>query len=193
MFTPWGYEVESLPPLLGVDDYAAITGNAADSSTESSLAAASAAIRNICGWHVAPSLRCSGDFTAEGRVVRVPARLITSIYDVEDDGTPMLEGDFEAHQNGLIRRTCFAAWSKKWQGVHVEYQAGFDLSACPDICDVIARIVDSVSAIPLGVASETAGNVSISYSAAASGVAAQAAHAYEALLSQYKLVSAHAA
>ncbi|MBQ9004078.1 MAG: hypothetical protein IJ087_19720 [Eggerthellaceae bacterium] len=193
MLTPWGYEVDELPALVSVGDYASMTGRPTDTATESALDAASAAIRNLCGWHVAPNIECHAELTAEGRMVRVPARLLTAVHLVEDSGTLLTEGEFEAHSNGLLRRTCFKSWAKGWQAVKVDYHAGFELAACPDLLDIVMRIADGVSSIPMGVASETAGNVSISYSATASAVAAQQAQAYAPALRQYALVGAHAA
>lgn len=193
MLTPWGYEVDNLPPLVTVDDYAAMTGSGIDTATESALDAASAAIRNLCGWHVAPNIECHAELTAEGRLVRIPARLLTAVHSVEDGGALLTDGEFEAHQNGLLRRTCFKSWAKGWQAVKVDYHAGYDVAVCPDLLDIVVRIADGVASIPMGVASETAGNVSISYSATASAVAAQQALAYAPALRQYSLVGAHAA
>lgn len=193
MYTPWGYQVEDLPPLLSVDDFAALTGRDADASTESAIEAASAAIRNFCGWHVAPVLQCSADLTAEGRLTRIPARLVVSVSAVLDGTEELAAGQYEARSDGLLRRTCYKKWSSAWQSIHVEYAAGYELTACADLVDMVARIADGVASIPMGVASETAGNVSISYSSAASAIAAQQVLAYAPALAQYRLVGAHAA
>ena len=195
MFTPWGYEVEELPPIMDAEDYLAKFGgvHASDAGLAAALDAASAAVRNVCGWHVAPSLECVANVTAEGRLVRLPARLVTAISEVSENGAALSTGAYEAHTNGLLRRCEFANWASGWQAVHVEYSAGFDVDACPDLADVLARIVDAALTVPAGVASETAGNVSISYSAAQGALAASSALAYAPLLGVYMLVGAHAA
>ena len=195
MYTAWGYSVESLPPLMSVEEYNAATNNAYanNPALSDTLAAASAAVRNICGWHVAPSLECVADLTAEGRLVRIPAKLITEITTVTDGGAQLGAGEYEANTNGLIRRCGFTRWAQGWEAVHIEYTAGYDLDAAPDLANIVMRIVDAALSVPVGVASETAGNVSISYSGAAAGVAASAAQAYVFALVRYKVVGSHAA
>lgn len=194
MFTPWGYELESLPPIMTVEQYNTITGgeHAGDSRLESALDAASMAVRNLCGWHVAPSLECVATVTPRGRLVQLPARLITAISEVVDGGTELTAGQWEASHTGLIRRCEFKNWTRGFDTVKVTYDAGFDLDACADLKDITLHIVDAALSIPSGVASETAGNVSISYMGNATAVAALAADRMTRGLTPYRLVSAHA-
>lgn len=69
MLTPWNYEVtRTLPPIIGVEDFDKITGGAMSATTEQKeavLASVSQAIRDHCGWHVAPNVKCT--FTRRGR------------------------------------------------------------------------------------------------------------------------------
>jgi hypothetical protein len=194
MLTAWGYEVEELPPLVGVDEYNALTGGSwsSDPRLEAALDAAGAAVRSVCGWHVAPSLQCTAHVTAEGRQLALPARFVTAIEKVVDDGTELAEGQYEASRNGLVRRCGFTRFTTKWDGVEAVYTAGLDLDAVPDLADIVCRIVDAAMSVPVGVTSEAAGNVSISYSAEASAIAANAARAYADALAPYKLVRSHA-
>lgn len=190
MYTPWGYEVESLPPIISASDYQTITGRTA---TDEAVKAASAAIRNVCGWHVAPSIECTASVVPNGRLLNLPARYVSAISSVTESGESLTSGDYEARQDGLIRRCGFRNWGQDWQGITIVYTAGFSLDAVPDLADIAIKIIDAAQSVPVGVASETAGNVSISYDTAVSAVSAQAALAYAFALAPYKLVSSHAA
>lgn len=204
IYTPWGYEVASLPALLSVSDFHTITCNRhTDKSVaqiDSAIDAASAAIRNVCGWHVAPSLECRATITAgdeltgeRTRIVALPASYVSGIYSVTEDGEELPSGQFAAMKNGLLRRTCFKSWSNRWGGVEVDYQAGFDLTTVPDLSNAAAHVIEAALSIPIGVSSETAGSVSVSYDTQVSAVAAMTAAQLSGALSAYKVVRSHAA
>ena len=194
MYTAWGYEVDELPPLCDVETYNTITGNshAGDSRIESALAAASNAVRDVCGWHVAPSLECTATLTADGRLVKLPARFITAITSVQEDGNELQVGQWEASHTGLLRRCCFKNWSSSWDAVRVVYDAGFDIEAVPQLSDIVAKIVDAVLTVPQGVASETAGNVSITYNTTNYAIASATAYKMRWALEPYRVVTSRA-
>ena len=195
MQTPWGYQVDSLPPLVGSDEFDAATGYKWDCNegAASAIAAASAVIRNYCGWHVAPVLECTASLTANGRMVAIPALMVVSIESVSDGGQELSEGQYEARADGLLRRTCFRSWTRRWEGVEVAYEAGFDADAVPDVAQACINLAEAALAAPAGVASESAGGVSISYSTASASVAAAMTPAIREALAPYRLVSSHAA
>ena len=202
--TPWGYDVASLPALLTEAEFHVITCNRhADKSAaqiETALAVASAAVRNVCGWHVSPSLECHAVLTAgdeltgeRTRVVPLPASFVSGVYTVAEDGEELAEGQFAVMRNGLLRRTCFKTWSNAWNGVEVTYQAGYDAAAVPDFTSAVAHVVEAALSVPFGVNSESAGGVSISYSSEMSAIAALTAAQLSGAFAAYKVVSAHAA
>ena len=204
VFTPWGYSVASLPALMTVAEFHALTANKyADMSTdqlEAAIAAASGAVRNICGWHVTPSLECSAKLTAGDdltgervRIVALPATYVSGIVSVTENGTELGAGDFAAMSNGLLRRACFKAWPNNWNAIEVDYIAGFDAEAVPDFTNAALHVIEAALSIPTGVTSETAGGVSISYSAEASAVASMMAQRMAGALAPYKVVRAYAA
>lgn len=204
IFTPWGYSVASLPALMTVSQFNTATGNKyADipqAQVEAAIDAASAAVRNVCGWHVSPSLRCTATITAgdelTGERVRrfaLPAAYVSGIYSVTEDGGQLSSGQFAAMQNGLMQRTCFKAWSNRINGVTVEYEAGFDAATVPDFTSAVCHVIEAALTIPAGVASEMAGGVSISYKSEASAVAAMVAQQMAPALKTYKVVRAYAA
>ena len=197
MFTAWGYEVEdSIPPLLTAEEFDSMTGGkwAGDLRATSALNAASQAIRNACGWHIAPSLQCSATLTADGKLVKLAANYVSSIESLTEDGIELTDGqDFEWRHDGLIRRACFRNFSRKWDGIAVEYTAGYDADVTPDLAEAVRSIAEGVLALPVGVMSESADGVSISYSSNAASVAAALTDRQRAALEPYRLVSTHAA
>ena len=197
MFTAWGYEVEgSIPPLLTADEFNSMTGGkyAGDLRAVSALNAASQAIRNACGWHIAPSLQCHATLTADGKLVKLAANYVSSIDMLTEDGTALTDGqDFEWRRDGLIRRACFRNFSSRWDGIAVDYTAGYESGATPDLSEAVRSIAEGVLSMPVGVMSESADGVSISYSTNASSIAAALTDRQRAALEPYRLVSAHAA
>lgn len=195
MHTPWGYTVDALPPMVDVDTFDAATGNRwyGDERTEAALAAASAAIRNVSGWHICPSLDCTATITARGKVAKIPAKLVTAIESVTEDGVELGAGQFEARHDGLLRRCQFRNWTPTWDGIVVSYEAGYEVDAVPDLVAAVVQVAEAVLAVPTGVASESAGGVSVSYSTAAASVAASMTTQLVDALAPYRLVSSHAA
>lgn len=196
MFTPWGYQLEDeLPPLVSADDFNAITGRSSTIDLEvlSVLNAVSQAIRNACGWHIAPSLDCIANLTASGKLVRLPAGYVSEISSLKENGVLLGAGEFEWRHDGLLRRCCFKNFVSTWDGIEVEYTAGYDLDAVPDLSHVVTEITNNIIALPKGVISESADGVSISYSMQAQSVANAMTEQFRAQLAPYRLVSSHAA
>lgn len=202
MRTAWGYDVDasSLPPLLSVAEFKTMTGGRYDDDrAELAIGAASAAIRNACGWHISPSLGCTAVLTAEGKLARVPAAYVSEISKVEERGKTrtwvelMVPGEAEWSHNGIIRRCCFKAFPSGLDAVRIAYIAGFDIDAVPDLAQAVMGIAEGVLALPAGVTSESAGGVSVSYASSASSIAGALTSGLMAQLAPYKVVGSHAA
>ena len=190
MITAWGYEVdEYLPYLVDVDTFNAMTGGKhyGDARVEYALEAASQAVRNACGWHISPSLECTAHVTASGSKIELPANQVTAIDSVKVGETTLTE--YEWSHLGVLRG-CFP---QNLDGVTVEYTAGYDVAAVPDLAMTVAGIVESVLTVSPGVSSESADGVSISYASSASSIAAAITSQQLAALAPYRLVSSHAA
>ena len=202
MMTPWGYEVDGeLPPLVEFADFDAMTGGrwSGDMRALSAIAAASQAIRNHCGWHVSPSMPCKARITAEGRMARVPAAYVSEYASVKerDPRTGQwnglaLPGEVETRHDGLLRRigTRFAP---AWDGIEVEYTAGYDCCSVPDLANAVVGIAEAVLMMPRGVASESADGVAVTYTASAQSIANSMTQAQRSALAPYKVVGSHAA
>lgn len=195
MMTPWGYEMESIPPLVSVEEFNAMTGGAHASNprVEAALLAASSAIRNYCGWHVCPSAVCTAYPDGGANIIRLPAALVSAVSSVSEDGAELDSGAYEWRRDGLVRKKKCTVWSDSWGGISVQYTAGYDVSAVPDLAEAVRAITEGVLAVAPGVSSESADGVTISYSANAATIASALTTSQQAALAPYKVVNAHAA
>ena len=193
MLTPWGYEVDELPDLITVSDFNAATNNryAGDARIEPAIAAASAAIRAWCGWHVAPVLDCSITLDGEAGDIWLPTNALASVTSAKVGGEDVtVTGSNRRGRVRLEHKTCGLG------NVAIDYVAGYDVAACPDLMGVVVqRVMASVAMTTYGVSQETAGGVSISYSGSALSDLGSAflPDSVKAALSTYRLVRSHAA
>lgn len=193
MLTPWGYEVDELPDLITVSDFNAATNNryAGDARIEPAIASASAAIRAWCGWHVAPVLDCSITLDGEAGDIWLPTNALASVTSAKVGGEDVtVTGSNRRGRVRLAHKTCGLG------NVTIDYVAGYDVAACPDLMGVVVqRVMASVAMTTYGVSQETAGGVSISYSGSALSDLGSAflPDSVKAALSTYRLVRSHAA
>lgn len=170
--TPWGYEIDGeLPPLIDTAEFSTITGGVFSSSSERvavMLQAVSAAIRDYCGWHIAPALPCSYLGNADGHLLVLPAMGVTDVsaVSVERGGEFVPLDNYEWTSAGMVRLRC-GVFPDTWRGVRCEYVAGFDSAS---LGVVVAQIAGNALAASPGVADERAGNVSITYNRTGDGV-----------------------
>lgn len=195
MRTAWGYDVNELPPLLSLEKFHSMTGGVymGNDRTESALLAASQAVRNYCGWHICPPMECEAYPIGGAKVTELPAGYVSEIKSVVENGKELTGGQYEWRRDGLMRRCQFTIWSSGWDSIEVDYIAGYDIEAVPDLAEAVRAITESVLAVSAGVTSESADGVSISYSSSASSIAAALTSSQKAALAAYKVVSSHAA
>ena len=193
MLTAWGYEVEDLPDLITPEQFSDATDGRydGDGRIPGAIAAASAAIRSFCGWHVAPALDCSITLDGEAGDIWLPTCALNSVASATVNGAEVeVAGHNRRGRVRLASKTCGLG------NVTVDYNAGFDSDIAPDLVSIVAkRVVAEVALTTYGVASESAGGVSISYSGTAlsdSGGTYLPDDVRQALM-PYKLVRAHAA
>lgn len=192
--TPWGYDVDgTLPPLITVDEFDEMTGGKwqCDERVSPAINAASAAIRAHCHWHISPSMSCRATLDTDGaRSLWLPTTMLTSVDSVTVNGDELDEGAYQWSRIGQVmpdKRPC-----ARLHGAVVEYVAGVD-SLPADLAEAVKNIVVRAVALSYGVASESAGGVSISYSAnAAYAAASSAVESQSATLAPYKVVRSHA-
>ena len=176
--TGWGYTItdaDALEPMLSEADFNALTANkyAGDARVAPNLDAACAAIRNWCGWHVYPAQACSMTerlLAGNGRIkrsgvdilIQLPATFVSTPVTVTIDSTPF--DDFDIAPNGILR-LFDVGWMNRKTQITVTYTAGLPAGMMDGVKELIAGRVNHALAQPYGVQSESAGGVSITYSA----------------------------
>lgn len=181
--TPWGYKVNSdiIPDLMNEVEFINFTnGKFASSDTRigPNIASASAAIRNFCGWHIAPSLPCAmlynvadlrDAFVNGDLLIQLPATFVTNVSKVMlDDEVVNSDRIDYGMGDGLVRIYDVGGLDRRSK-VYIEYDAGFPDTSISDIKELVASGVTRALTNSFGVASEAAGGVSISYSSTWSG------------------------
>ena len=200
LLTPWGYTIEdaeALAPILTVEEFNTATAGkyAGDVRIESNINAACAAIRDYCGWHIAPELTCTLTervLSGNGRIkragpdllIQLPATLVTSVTSATVDGLDHV--DYDLAPNGILRLFDVGCIGRK-AAVVVTYTAGHAM--LDSVKELIAGRVIHALAQPYGVQSESAGGVSITYSGswAASGSSTALPDDNKATLDAYKV------
>lgn len=175
--TAWGYSVEledgAIPPVITPEQLAEATGGRFGPDTKGVAAVldgVSAVIRDACGWHVSPQLRCVERTQGPGRVIALHTLLMPEVESVEELGAQLSPGEFEFSERGMIRRCCWREWPAGWGSVVARYTSGIPAQMAPALMTVAAQVAANMLAAPSGVQSEQAGDVSITYNQTASGV-----------------------
>lgn len=199
--TPWGYivDAESIPDIITAVEFANFTNNkfGSDVRIVPNIASASAAIRNYCGWHISPSLRCAmtynvrdlrDAFVGRDLLIQLPATFATEINEVSIDGDIVDAENIDFNiGSGLVRVFDVGALDRKSK-LYIEYAAGFVDTAVPVVKEICAACVTHALTNTYGINSEAAGGVSVSYNTAltASGSTSLSTNA-RAILDPYKV------
>lgn len=188
ILTNWGYKLidsNSLVGLLSVDEFNTFTADkfSGDERIQPSLSSASNAVRNYCGWHVAPSLNCEiarplHDYSfikVRGcdMIVQLPARYVSAVSAVIigadwDEGTQSWSGTscrYSFDVNGLL--TIYDAFPGQYDRsslLVIRYTAGLPDSLTDALKELIASQITHGLSNTYGINSETSGGVSVTYS-----------------------------
>ena len=192
MRTVWGYDVSStIEPIITEGTFHEITNFAYANNPRvgAALAAASQTVRNYCGWHICPSLTCTANPEGGSRVLTLPAAYVSKINSITENTAAVT--DYKLRKDGLIKRE--TQWCPEWGAITVNYDAGYEEEAVPDLVEAVCAITSGVLSVSAGVISESADGVSISYSASASSIAAALTSQQKSALEPYKVVNSHAA
>lgn len=177
LLTPWGYtltDMDVLPDVLSVNDFNAYTAGkfSGDARILSEISAASQAVRNFCGWHVYPSEGCKLQTTFYDRrvtqtgsdiLIQLPARFVSAVSSVKIGSTSV--STFILETNGLLRIYGVGCGYAKYTPIEIVYMAGLPESMAGALTEVVANRVTHALAQSYGVQSESAGGVSVTYSA----------------------------
>ena len=177
MLTPWGYEIvlaqgQTMPDLMTKAQFNTATGSQFVSAEglDIALAAASAAIRNYCGWHIAPSLTCKATSWGGGRYLFLPWAAMTAVASVTENGVTLDPARYDWAAKGVIRRRDGFYWcDAAWNTIVVTATAGYD-TVDNVLQQVIIQLVGNALVAPLGVREEHAGQVGITYNQTGNGM-----------------------
>lgn len=124
--------------------------------------AATRAIRDYCGWHVAPILEETLTLDGTGTdTVLLPSRRVVAISDVKVGDTSLDPSTYEWSLDGLLRcrRGC---WPDRYRILTVELEHGFSDDSV--LSTVVASIVARIRMDPSGMlASQSAGTQRVSF------------------------------
>lgn len=168
LLTSWGYTIENtdtLPDLMTVAEFNALTGNkfAGDARVSSLLASAQITVRNFCGWHLYPSLPCKfeADSIDVSRCIQLPSRFVSGVESVTVKGEPVL--DYHVKTNGLVFLDG-SVLGRSWNDVVVKFTSGLGAAQIGALKEILAGRIANALTNSYGVQSESAGGVSITYS-----------------------------
>ena len=185
--TTWGYtltQTQSLPDFMTPVDFSAFTNGKylpTDSRIAANIPSATRSIQNYCGWHIYPSLECEmvyrvhdlrDSFVGSDLLIQLPATFVSSVklilLNANQSPNDTWQGDattdFDLDDNGLLRLYDVGYLDKRSK-IRVVYDAGVGDEQMDLIKELVANSVIHAMANPYGIASETAGSVSVSYSA----------------------------
>lgn len=185
--TPWGYTVEELPPIMSPSELRTLmpTLSSTDATLSAVLDGVSSAIRDWCGWHVAPVLECTFTGNGEGSLLMLPAMGVQSFESLDVDGSnPAYWWD----ASGMVRLKG-GIFPCGWRNVTAVYTAGF---ASASVAQVAAQVAANMLTASPGVREEHAGQVGITYNQTGSGITGGVSllDRDRALLAPYRLARA---
>ena len=173
--TNWGYSVDgTLSDFLTETEFNNFTANkfSGDARIEPNIKAATAAIRNYCGWHLYPELPCKVSMTffdrrvavvKNGLLLQLSSKFVTGITSITINGEECSE--YTLDPNGLLKVYDAPACCKESTPIIVEYTAGLPEDLMDAIKELTAHRVSHAVSSSYGVTSEAAGGVSITYNA----------------------------
>jgi len=142
---------ESARPVaeLTVDDVIQYTQGrlADDDETARMLAAALAAARQYCGWHVSP-VKTGVDLVVDGpcsRILALPTRKLLDVTAVTEDTIVLDIAALEWSQIGSVRKTSGAYWSCTYQSIAITIDHGFTEVEAADWRDAVLSAVNRAS------------------------------------------------
>lgn len=182
--TTWGYDITNmcdLPELLTLAEFTELTAGrySGDGRVNAIIEAAEQAVRNYVGWHLGTSATCA--FVTNARknvciyngqdlIIQLPARYVTGVARVLTDAVCTdnvwtgTERAFDFERNGMLTVYDIDDLDRKVK-IYVEYTAGLPDMLMKGIKELIAYKATQALSNSNGVQSETAGGVSVTYSA----------------------------
>lgn len=165
---------DSLPALVG-------------DGSDPALALACAAVRDYCGWHIAPSVTQTVTTRGDGRRdLLLPTLHLTDVTDATNDGVAVAVTEWD--EIGVVRFPGWPIWSTSMRGVTVTITHGYDY--CPEALAGAIRSMAARGVTSLGVTRSQVGQVSRQYATGATDGALGATESELAILRRYRIPAA---
>jgi hypothetical protein len=162
--------VAELEPFASAQDMEDRTEGVIPSSRpflDVALTAASEAIRNHCGWHIAPVVE-QVQYAGGRGTVFLSTRRLTALLSVVNDGAVLDVGSVDFDEDtGQVFGRC---WSTRRRGLVITYTHGLD-DVPAFIKDLTLQVAARALGSPLGVVREQSLASSITWATTAAGVA----------------------
>ena len=126
------------------------------------VAAATQAIRDYCGWHVAPVQEDTLILDGTGTdTILLPSRLVVNVVSVKIRGEELPEASYEWSIIGALRRLD-GVWPTAYRSVEVTLEHGFTNMSV--LADVVGSIASRVRMDPTGaISTQRAGTQQVSF------------------------------
>ena len=155
-----------------------------EADSDPAVALACAAVRDYCGWHIAPSVTDTFVGRGAGWDILLPTMHLTSVGAASDaTGTPLVVDEWD--EIGVVRRPGYRAWSSKMRSVSITYTHGYD--ACPDALAGAIKSMAARGVTSLGVSRSQVGQVSRQYANGGADGALGPTDAELAIINRYRI------
>lgn len=125
------------------------------------LDAASEAVRDYCGWHIAPVVTETVTVDGSGAAIQgLPTLMLLNLVSISNDGTDLDVADVEWSANGTMR---YCWWTAKLRGVVAEIEHGYEETPAVVVA-LICEMVLRGAVVPVGVTREQSGGESVTWS-----------------------------
>lgn len=154
-----------MDPLATVDDWVVYAGVPAPEGAQELLDAASANIRDYCGWPIGSHTVDREEYDGEGqRILSLRALAVTSVSEVRVDGAVVADWRLSRRYGQLER--VGGRWPAGFGRIQVDYTAGFN-PIPPNLVKICVELAAKAASVPLDVSSETMDRRTIRYREAA--------------------------
>ena len=127
------------------------------------LEAVSDAVRDYCGWHIAPAITETVTVDGSGAEVQgLPTLWLLDVVAVFDAGTALDVAGVEWSTNGILKRPGYC-WTTKLRGVEAEIEHGYAVTP-PAVLALICEMVLRGAVVPVGTLREQSGGESVTWS-----------------------------
>ena len=141
-----------------------------DERSQLVLDGATQAIRNYCGWNIAPAEDLTVTLDGGGSVLYLPSLKVNSIASITVGGTALAATDYEwSKRTGNVRRKNHCDFPEVWGGIVVAFNSGH-AEVPQDLKTLVLQVSAMALSSPTGATREQAGQVAISWATTAPGV-----------------------